>query len=86
MLFCISVSAQNGRYEVKGKVVDKSTGLPLQGASVFAQNTTLGVTSDEQGNFSIRLPDGGYSLTVTFSGYETEVERVNNNNPANANL
>ncbi|MEO6819377.1 MAG: carboxypeptidase-like regulatory domain-containing protein, partial [Ginsengibacter sp.] len=42
--------------------------------------------SDEQGNFSIRLPDGGYSLTVTFSGYETEVERVNNNNPANANL
>lgn len=85
-IFCLSASAQNDRYEIKGKVLDASTGQPLQGASVFAQNTTLGVTSDEQGNFAIRLPDGGYSLTVTFSGYETEVVRVNNNSVTNSNL
>ena len=85
-LISFSVSAQNGRYDVRGKVLDKSTGLPLQGASVFAQNTTLGVTTDEQGNFVLRLPDGGYSLAVTFSGYDTEVERVNNTSPSNSNL
>lgn len=81
-----SVSAQDTRYEIKGKVLDKTTGLPLQGASVFAQNTTIGTTTNEQGSFSIRLPEGGYSLAVTFSGYETEVLRVSNNMAANSNI
>ncbi|MEO6948482.1 MAG: carboxypeptidase-like regulatory domain-containing protein [Ginsengibacter sp.] len=85
-LLCFPASAQNDRYEIRGKVLDANSGQPLQGASVFAQNTTLGVTSDAQGDFAIRLPDGGYSLTVTFSGYETEVVRVNNNSPNNSNL
>jgi len=69
--------AQTTYFLVKGKVVDKNTKTPLAGASVFAQNTTIGVASDNEGNFSIRLPEGGYSIVTTFTGYESETVRVN---------
>ncbi len=69
--------AQTSYYLVKGKVIDKNTEAPLAGASVFAQNTTIGEATDSAGNFSIWLPQGGYSLVSTFTGYETQTIRVN---------
>jgi hypothetical protein len=69
--------AQTTYFLIKGKVIDKNTKAPLQGASVFAQNTTIGQATDAEGNFSILLPKGGYSLVTTFTGYETETVRVN---------
>ena len=73
-------------YVVKGKVIDKNSKSPLQGASVFAQNTTLGVASDTVGNFIIKLPNGGYSLVVTYTGYETEAIRISNTSSQNDSL
>ncbi|MDQ6763588.1 MAG: carboxypeptidase-like regulatory domain-containing protein [Bacteroidota bacterium] len=78
--------AQQPYYTIKGKIVDKNTKAPLQGASVFAQNTTFGVASDSSGNFTLRLPDGGYSIIVTYSGYETESVRASNTSSENDNL
>src|SRR5690348_3577310 len=69
--------AQSAYYLVKGKVIDKNTSMPLAGASVFAQNTTIGEATDSSGNFKIWLPQGGYSLVTTFTGYETQSIRVN---------
>lgn len=69
--------SQSSYFLVKGKVVDKTTQEPLAGASVFAQNTTIGEATDSNGNFSIWLPKGGYSLATTFTGYQTEIIRVN---------
>jgi CarboxypepD_reg-like domain len=88
-LFCLSAArlfSQSAYYVVKGKVIDKNSKTPLQGASVFAQNTTLGVASDAEGNFIIKLPDGGYSLVVTYTGYETEAIRISNASSQNDNL
>lgn len=73
--------AQTSYYLVKGKVVDKNTEAPLAGASVFAQNTTIGEATDSAGNFSIWLPQGGYSLVTTFTGYETQTMRVSGSSP-----
>ena len=81
-----TLKAQSSYYIVKGKVIDKNTRQPLQGASVFAQNTTIGEASDSAGNFSIRLPEGGYSLVTTYSGYETESVRINHSSPQNDSL
>lgn len=81
-----TLHAQTSSYVVKGKVIDKNTRLPLQGASVFAQNTTIGEASDAEGNFSIRLPEGGYSLVTTYSGYETETIRINHASSQNDSL
>ncbi len=74
-LLFLSANAQTF-YTVTGKVFSATTGQPLQGASVFAQNTTLGTATDEDGSFSLNLPNGGYDLVVTFTGYNTASKRV----------
>ena len=50
----------------------------MQGASVFAENTTLGTATDQDGNFILELPIGGYSLVVTYTGFNTQSIRISN--------
>ena len=78
--FCLATYAfsQAAQYTIAGKVIDKNTKAPLPAASVFAQNTTFGVATDAEGNFKLRLPNGGYELVITFTGYETETVRISN--------
>ncbi|MEP6677067.1 MAG: carboxypeptidase-like regulatory domain-containing protein [Ferruginibacter sp.] len=64
--------AQQGYYTVYGNVTEHDTKAPMTGASVFAQNTTFGTVTDAAGNFKLQLPNGGYDLVITFTGYETE--------------
>ena len=71
----IAAFSQSG-YTISGKIIDDATKQPLQGASVFAENTTLGTATNERGYFSLSLPGGGYSIVVTFTGYQTETKRV----------
>ncbi len=58
----------------------------MQGASVFAQNTTFGEATNADGNFTLKIPSGGYSLVVTFSGYETGTVRISNTSQQNDSL
>ena len=71
-----NATAQQDAYLITGKVMDAATKLPLQGASVFAQNTTIGTATDPQGNFTLRLLNGGYDLIITFTGYQTVTRRI----------
>src|SRR5215217_1939372 len=56
---------------VTGKITDAETKLPLEGASVFAQNTTKGTMTDKEGNFRLHLDKGGYELIISFTGYSS---------------
>jgi hypothetical protein len=60
------------QFSISGKVVDSETKEPLQGASVFAQNTTKGTTTDSAGVFALYLDRGGYELIISFTGYESQ--------------
>jgi hypothetical protein len=73
------LNVQSQPFMASGKVIDKQSGQALSGASVFCQNTTLGTTTNSQGEFSLNLASGGYDLIVSFSGYETFSLRINNN-------
>lgn len=86
IFFTAAIFAQSTSYIVTGKVVDKMSTLPLAGASVFAQNTTFGIATDAEGNFKLKLPNGGYDLVVTFTGYETESIRISTGSDDNKNM
>ena len=75
ILFLNFAVAQNN-FTVSGKVLNEKTGTPMPAASVFAQNTTIGTITDENGNFKLSLPLGGYDLVITFTGYRTESRRI----------
>ena len=74
-LLFFSGSAQS-YFFIKGKVIDDSTRLPLEGASVLCQNTTKGTITNKEGEFRMELPAGGHNLVVTYTGYETESVRI----------
>lgn len=64
-----SVFAQTG--SVTGTVTD-SDRLPLPGATVQVQGTTLGAVSDADGQYHIEaIPSGEQTLIVRFLGYRT---------------
>ena len=82
VISAFSLSAQRNEFVITGKVVDQATQQPLAGASVFCQNTTVGTVSKNEGEFSLHLPNGGYDLVVSYTGYETYSIRINNDNAA----
>lgn len=75
VLLSIPVLAQTS-YLVSGRVLNAVTGQTMQGASVFAENTTLGTATDAEGNFKLYLPNGGYDLVVTFTGFTSATRRI----------
>ena len=84
LLFC-NVQAQSV-YQVTGRVLNAETQQPMQGASVFAENTTIGVATDAEGNFSLQLPNGGYDLIVSFTGFTSASRRISTGDAADRNI
>src|SRR6188768_3874729 len=78
--------SQANYFVITGKVTNADSKLPLQGASVFAENTTIGTATDAEGNFKLYLPNGGYTLVITFTGYNTENKRINTADANDNNL
>jgi len=78
VLITISSFAQNEQFLVKGKVVDETNQQPLAGASVFGLNTTIGTITNANGEFAMRLPNGGYDLVISYTGYESHSIRISN--------
>lgn len=71
----VSVNAQNGT--VRGFVYDKESGEPIIFTNVYLYKTSHGAATDENGYFSItKIPDGSYTLMVTYLGYDTLREPV----------
>jgi TonB-linked SusC/RagA family outer membrane protein len=73
LLFCGSMFAQERT--VSG-VVRSDDGETLPGASVVIKGTTEGTTSDIDGNYSIKVPNGDAVLVFSFVGMTTKEEVV----------
>jgi hypothetical protein len=86
LFFSLVVLSQDKNFVVRGKVVDEKTKQGMGNASVFCQNTTMGTTSDSDGNFYLRLANGGYDLIVSYTGYETKMIRISNGNKENEQM
>lgn len=61
---------------VKGKISDEF-GLPLPGATVrVLEKEFVGAISDEDGNYSIDLEAGKYTLETSYLGYQKQTQEV----------
>lgn len=75
MVLSSATKAQTGFYIITGQVMNAESGALMQGASVYAENTTIGTVTDADGNFKLWLPNGGHNITVTYSGFTTANQR-----------
>jgi hypothetical protein len=86
LLLSVTALPQDKYFIVSGKVIDAKTSLPLAGASVFCENTTVGTISKNDGHFSLRLNNGGYDMIVSYTGYETRSIRIGKGGKDNDSL
>ena len=77
-LLTVSSVITYGQFSVSGKIVDSATKEPLSSASVYCQNTTIGTTTNKDGEFSLQLKSGGYELIISYTGYQTKQVRITN--------
>jgi len=68
LLLCLFSHAYAQSLRVTGKVTAKASGEPLPGASVSVKGTTIGVTTDVVGNYSLNVPKTGVTIVISFIG------------------
>lgn len=73
--FIISFSPLFSQGEIKGTIKDASTGETVVGASVIAAEGKNAVT-DINGNFSIAVEPGEYTVTISYVGFEAQKIKV----------
>jgi uncharacterized FlaG/YvyC family protein len=67
--------AQNGT--VRGFVYEEETGEVVIFTNVFLKGTSIGASTDVNGYFSVtQIPEGQYTLVVTYLGYDTFSEEI----------
>lgn len=64
---------------IQGHVTDATTKAVIPGVTIVVANTNIGATTDANGDFTLKINPGSYSLRVSFVGYETQTVNVNVN-------
>jgi|WetSurMetagenome_2_1015567.scaffolds.fasta_scaffold00007_144 hypothetical protein len=75
IVFCLVLSVADLSGQVRGKVTDRSTGLPIPFANVFVADKPVGATTDGNGNFDVVLGPVDSILVVSAIGYESQKYR-----------
>jgi TonB-linked SusC/RagA family outer membrane protein len=84
MTLSFEVSAQ--QRVVTGKVISDEDGQGLPGATVLVKGTTVGTTTDLDGNYSINVPAGSNVLIFSFVGLKAVEESIGNRSVVNITL
>ena len=72
LLFVMQAFAQKG--SIKGRIYDAKTNQPLEFASILVQGTSIGSTSDLDGNYIFTGIEPGFKrLVISLVGYQTTV-------------
>lgn len=67
-----NLAPQSSDKKIKGSIVT-SNGTPLQGAHIIVAGTTIGTSSDANGNFSLENVPADAALAVSYVGYKSKV-------------
>jgi hypothetical protein len=76
-----TISLQNDSVILKGTVRDSANNEPQVGVNIFINNTTIGTTSDFDGNFELKV-ENNFPLDLTFRyiGYNDVLKTIYNPN------
>lgn len=77
ILFIVSLATYSQKkHTISGVVSDASNGEKMLGVNIIIKELNTGTYTNEYGFYSITLPDGKYTITVDFMGFETIVETI----------
>jgi hypothetical protein len=67
------------KFTLSGTIADLKTKETLIGVNVFILETKTGITTNEYGFYSITLPKGEYTISISYVGYQVIEEKVSLN-------
>lgn len=77
-LCCVGIGAAIGQpTKVRGRVIDAKTKEPIPFASIVFRGTTIGVSSDFEGNYFMETRENVDSIEVSYIGYDMQVLPLN---------
>ncbi len=77
IVMLITESAFSQLAQIHGRIIDAKTLDPLPFVNVFINNTTIGTSSDENGNFVLKnVPLGDHEIIYSFVGYQSFQNRI----------
>lgn len=79
------IIAQTTSITVGGTIIDE-TGMPLPGVNVLEKDTSNGVTTDFDGNYSFQVSNSNAIIVVSYVGFATQEIAVAGNTTVNVTL
>ena len=87
LLSCMTVMQAQIKFTISGTVKQKSSGEALIAASItVVEKPAVGVITNEYGFYSLSLPQGNYTLLVSYIGYNQELIPVSLNSNQTLNI
>ncbi|GAB2697419.1 hypothetical protein GCM10027037_21860 [Mucilaginibacter koreensis] len=78
LLFLLTSTLLFAQFKISGRVLNTADSKPLEGATVFVNNTSYGTKTDSYGNFVIsKLRAGHYELVVSMVGFKSNKVSIN---------
>lgn len=71
---------------VTGQVTDAQAGSPIPGVNVVVPNTTIGTSTDANGEYSLDVPDEADSLSFSAVGYQRRTVAIEGRTTINVQL
>lgn len=71
-----NVNSVNKSYQISGKITDFLTGKAVRDMVISAEGTNKNAVTDENGNYSLNLKKGTYSLITRSLGYESMTTNI----------
>ncbi len=78
--------AQAQQTEISGTVTDAEDGSPLPSVNITVQGTTIGTSTDLNGQYSLEVPADADSLVYSFVGYLSITEPIDGRTEINISL
>lgn len=82
----MNAQAQSTSNTVKGQIIGADDGIPIPGANVIIKGSSVGTTTDFDGNYSIQLSSSDATLVFSYIGYASQEIAVKANSTVNISL
>jgi TonB-linked SusC/RagA family outer membrane protein len=85
LMFSLNIALNAQNISIKGKVID-TEGNPLPGTTVLVQGTTIGVSTNDNGDYTLNNVSKGNVIEFTLIGYIRQEITVDNRDVINVTL
>jgi hypothetical protein len=77
IILCATLSSfSQNKFTLSGTITDANSNETLIGVNVIIPELKTGVTTNEYGFYSITIPNGNYTVQISYLGYQTIDERI----------